>query len=112
MARVDEIVAAHYPDLEVVWFGHIGDGNLHLNILKPDEVSVADFQTRCKVVSGEIFGAIQAMGGSVSAEHGVGLLKKEFLPFSRSSEEIALMKSIKRTFDPDNILNPGKVFDL
>jgi FAD/FMN-containing dehydrogenase len=107
--RVDNIVAQRYPDLEVVWFGHIGDGNLHLNILKPDDVSVEDFQVRCKAVSGEIFAAIQAMGGSVSAEHGVGLLKKDFLAFSRSPEEIALMRGIKQVFDPDNIMNPGKV---
>ena len=112
LSRIDDIVAAHYPDLEVVWFGHIGDGNLHLNILKPDDVSVADFQARCKTVSSEIFTAIESMGGSISAEHGVGLLKKDFLSFSRSAEEIALMKSIKRVFDPDNIMNPGKVVDL
>ncbi len=112
LQQVDDIVAARYPDLEVVWFGHIGDGNLHLNILKPDNVSVADFQVRCKEVSAEIFAVIRDMGGSVSAEHGVGLLKKDFLNYSRSTEEIALMKGIKAVFDPDNILNPGKVFDL
>lgn len=109
LSRVDAIVANHYPDLEVVWFGHIGDGNLHLNILKPDDVSVADFQTRCKVVSAEIFETISALGGSVSAEHGVGLLKKDFLGYSRSAAEIALMRSIKHAFDPDGIMNPGKV---
>lgn len=112
LAEVDSIVAERYPDLEVVWFGHIGDGNLHLNILKPTGVSIAEFQTRCKAVSAEIFAAIKAFGGSVSAEHGVGLLKKDFLGYSRSDEEIALMKAIKLAFDPDGILNPGKVFDL
>ena len=109
LARVDTIVHQRYPDLEVVWFGHIGDGHLHLNILKPDDVSVPDFQERCKAVSAEIFTVIQNMGGSVSAEHGVGLLKKDFLEFSRSAEEIALMRGIKQVFDPDNIMNPGKV---
>jgi len=111
LAKVDAIVAARYPDLEVVWFGHIGDGNLHLNILKPEDVSVADFQMRCKQVSSEIFTAIQEMGGSVSAEHGVGLLKKDFLHYSRAEEEIAIMRGIKNVFDPDNIMNPGKIFD-
>lgn len=109
LSRVDNIVHQRYPDLEVVWFGHIGDGNLHLNILKPDDVSVADFQERCKAVSTEIFTVIQDMGGSVSAEHGVGLLKKDFLAFSRSADEIALMRGIKQVFDPNNIMNPGKV---
>lgn len=112
LTRVDAIVAERYPDLEVVWFGHIGDGNLHLNILKPDDVSVAEFQQRCKAVSREVFEVIQAMGGSVSAEHGVGLLKKDFLSYSRSPEEIAMMKGVKALFDPDAILNPGKIFDL
>ena len=112
LATVDDIVAASYPDLEVVWFGHIGDGNLHLNILKPDHVSVPDFQLRCKAVSGEIFEAIRSLDGSVSAEHGVGLLKKDFLNYSRSPEEIALMRGIKKVFDPDNIMNPGKVIDV
>ena len=111
LQQVDDIVAARYPDLDVVWFGHIGDGNLHLNILKPDAVSIEEFQTRCKAVSAEIFDVIAAMGGSVSAEHGVGLLKKDFLQYSRSAEEIALMKQVKQIFDPDGIMNPGKVFD-
>lgn len=112
LSSVDEIVARHYPDLEVVWFGHIGDGNLHLNILKPENVPIPEFQVRCKTVSKEIFDTITEMGGSVSAEHGVGLLKKDFLHHSRSAAEIALMKQIKCAFDPDEIMNPGKVFDL
>ncbi len=109
--EVDTIVARHYPDLEVVWYGHIGDGNLHLNILKPDDVSIEEFQVRCKTVSKAIFEAIKSLGGSISAEHGVGLLKKEFLGYSRSEAEIALMRGIKALFDPDNIMNPGKVLD-
>ena len=111
LAQVDGIVAARYSDLEVIWYGHIGDGNLHLNILKPDSVPVADFQARCKAVSADIFSVIKAMGGSISAEHGVGLLKKDFLGYSRTIEEIAIMKGIKSVFDPDNIMNPGKIFD-
>jgi FAD/FMN-containing dehydrogenase len=67
---------------------------------------------RCKQVSSEIFTAIQEMGGSVSAEHGVGLLKKDFLHYSRAEEEIAIMRGIKNVFDPDNIMNPGKIFDV
>lgn len=112
LSRVDDIVARRYPDLDVIWFGHIGDGNLHLNILKPDDLPMAEFQTRCKTVSEEIFAVIEALGGSVSAEHGVGLLKKPFLEHSRSAAEIELMRGVKTVFDPDGIMNPGKVFDL
>ena len=64
LAAVDERVTAAYPDLEVVWFGHIGDGNLHLNILKPDEVSQEAFYERCHRVSPEIFAAVKALGGA------------------------------------------------
>ncbi|EED36402.1 hypothetical protein NOR51B_2353 [Luminiphilus syltensis NOR5-1B] len=110
LAAVEEIVDRHYPDLEVVWYGHIGDGNLHLNILKPESVPMDEFQARCKTVSAEIFTEIAAQGGSISAEHGVGLLKRDFLRYSRSEAEIGLMRSIKAAFDPDNIMNPGKVF--
>lgn len=111
LERVESLVATHYADLEVVWYGHIGDGNLHLNILKPEDTSVSAFQERCKSVSEQLFTLLEDLGGSISAEHGVGLLKKDFLHFSRSEQEIALMRGIKRQFDPDGILNPGKVFD-
>ena len=112
LAKIAEVVECRYPDFEVVWYGHIGDGNLHLNILKPDSMAPEEFETKCKSVSDELFRIVDDCGGSVSAEHGVGLLKKEFLHYSRSKEEIALMKSIKRLFDPDLILNPGKVVDM
>ena len=97
---VDNIVSAHYPDLEVCWFGHIGDGNLHLNILKPDHLSIDDFYQRCHTISPKLFALIGARGGSISAEHGVGLLKRDFLHFTRSDEEIALMRSVKQVFRP------------
>ena len=110
--RVEALIADRYSDLEVVWYGHIGDGNLHLNILKPESSSVDAFQQRCAGVSRELFGILSDLGGSVSAEHGVGLLKKEFLAFSRSETEIGLMREIKRLLDPDGILNPGKLIEL
>ena len=107
---VDGVVNAHYPDLEVCWFGHIGDGNLHLNILKPENLSQEDFYERCHKISPMLFELIQNRSGSISAEHGVGLLKRDFLTYTRSEEEIEAMRSIKRVFDPHNILNPGKIF--
>jgi len=110
LAAVDDVVHKNYPDWEVVWYGHIGDGNLHLNILKPDNLQIEEFKARCSVVSTDIFDAIKALGGSVSAEHGVGTLKAPYLGYSKSDSEIDAMRAIKAIFDPDGILNPGKVF--
>jgi FAD/FMN-containing dehydrogenase len=111
LAEVDAFAAESYPDLEVVWFGHIGDGNLHLNILKPDALEQADFYARCHALSPKVFEIVQRYGGSISAEHGVGLLKKDYLGYSRSEAELALMRTIRTAFDPDGILNPGKLLE-
>ncbi|MDP6198753.1 MAG: FAD-linked oxidase C-terminal domain-containing protein, partial [Porticoccaceae bacterium] len=111
LSEVEELVESRYPDFELVWYGHIGDGNLHLNILKPDELSNEEFIARCVPVSSEIGQLLAKYEGSVSAEHGVGLLKKDYLQYSRSPLELALMKQIKLAFDPNSILNPGKLFD-
>ena len=107
--EIDRMVGEHYPDLEVCWYGHIGDGNLHLNLLKPDDLSVDAFYERCHRISPALFEAVRARRGSISAEHGVGLLKRDFLEFSRSPAEIALMRSVKRVFDPNGVMNPGKL---
>jgi FAD/FMN-containing dehydrogenase len=107
--EVDELVQASYPDLEVCWYGHIGDGNLHLNILKPAELSVAAFFERCHTISPRIFELIAARNGSISAEHGVGLLKRDFLDYSRSPEELEIMRALKAVLDPNQIMNPGKL---
>ena len=107
--EIDRIVGEHYPDLEVCWYGHIGDGNLHLNILKPDDLSIDTFYERCHRISPALFEAVRARRGSISAEHGVGLLKRDFLEFSRSPAEIALMRNLKQVFDPNGVMNPGKL---
>ncbi len=111
LREVDAIVTQQYPDFEIIWFGHIGDGNVHLNILKPEGLDKAVFFKQCAEVSLDIFASVQRFGGSISAEHGVGLLKKPFLAYSRSAEEIAYMKAMKKLFDPRGIMNPGKIFD-
>ncbi|PKM21696.1 MAG: FAD-binding oxidoreductase [Gammaproteobacteria bacterium HGW-Gammaproteobacteria-14] len=110
--EVDAIVQANYPDFEIVWFGHIGDGNMHLNILKPADLPKEEFFARCNNVSTWVFEIVQKYNGSISAEHGVGRTKKAYLEYSRSAEEIALMRSVKAAFDPNGIMNPGKIFDL
>jgi glycolate oxidase subunit GlcD len=111
LSEVDELVSARYPDFEIIWFGHIGDGNVHLNILKPAELELAEFQSRCAKVSEEVFRLVKDYGGSISAEHGVGLLKKPFLGSSRDAAEIDTMRAVKKVFDPNGVLNPGKIFD-
>ncbi|MVW74275.1 FAD-binding oxidoreductase [Pseudomonas xionganensis] len=107
---IDAIVEANYPDFEVVWFGHIGDGNLHLNILKPEALSKDEFFAKCAIVNQWVFETVQKYNGSISAEHGVGMTKRDYLHYSRSEAEIAYMKAIKQVFDPNGIMNPGKIF--
>ena len=110
--ETDDLLKKEYPEFQVVWFGHIGDGNLHVNILKPANLSMEEFVKGCQKVDQLLFKNLKKFGGSVSAEHGVGLSKKPFLHFTRSQSEIEIMKQIKKVFDPDLILNPGKIFDV
>lgn len=110
MQDLDAVLKPAYPNWEVVWFGHIGDGNLHINILKPPGTSRDTFLQECHKVDKMVFATVQKYRGSISAEHGVGLTKKGFLGFSRSAAEIEIMRGIKKVFDPDGIINPGKLF--
>nr|BFD65955.1 FAD-binding oxidoreductase [Bdellovibrio sp. HAGR004] len=109
MEDLDQVLSAAYPTWEVVWFGHIGDGNLHINILRPEGMSKEEFVKECRKVDVLVFEAVKKYKGSISAEHGVGLTKRSFLNYTRSEAEIELMRGIKKVFDPDNIINPGKV---
>jgi len=111
LLRVELVVAQNYPDFDIIWYGHIGDGNLHLNILKPHQMEKKEFFQTCSRVSEDIFEVVAQLGGSVSAEHGVGLVKKAALSYSRSTEELAYLKSLKQVFDPSGVMNPGKLFD-
>jgi FAD/FMN-containing dehydrogenase len=104
------LVDEHLPEIEAVVFGHIGDGNLHLNILKPDAMLLADFHARCHAFDEHTYGLVQSMGGSISAEHGVGLLKRDHLHYSRSQTEIAMMRAVKQALDPRGLFNPDKIF--
>jgi len=97
-----------YP---VYLFGHVGDGNLHLNVLKPEGVSKEDFLDTCRNAEPAIFDLIRSYQGSVSAEHGIGLLKKKALPYSRTPTELDLFRGMKRIFDPKGLMNPGKILD-
>lgn len=96
-----------WPGNRCFVFGHLGDGNLHYNIV------VGDFSLEARrSVESIVYGPLQEIGGSVSAEHGIGLQKKLYLSLSRNDAEIQLMQTLKRTLDRKGILNPGKIFDL
>jgi FAD/FMN-containing dehydrogenase len=109
LAGLEDLLGRECPAFEVIWYGHIGDGNLHLNILKPDALETAEFEARCRELSEPIYALTAKLGGSVSAEHGIGLLKRGVLGYSRSAAEIEMMRGIKQTFDPAGIFNPGKL---
>jgi FAD/FMN-containing dehydrogenase len=111
-AALGELFARRYPGWEVCLFGHIGDGNLHVNVMKPAELEKAAFLGRVKDADRDLFDLVKAHGGSVSAEHGIGLLKKPWLGWTRSPVEIAAMKAVKKALDPRGVLNPGKIFDF
>jgi len=103
--RIKEISKEH--GLPVVIFGHIGDGNLHPNILfdKRDKHQ----WVKAQEISKEIFTAALNAGGTLSGEHGIGMLKRDFMVMALGEKLIAIQKGIKRIFDPQNILNPGKI---
>ena len=93
-----------------VCYGHAGDGNLHVNIIKGD---LTDEQWNGSLKKGivEIFELVKSLGGTISGEHGIGLVQKEYLPIVFEETQMRLMKQIKKNFDPNNILNAGKIFD-
>lgn len=121
-----DLLNRQYPHITLLVFGHLGDGNLHLNFIpaqtgigqpgprqSSDSGSVESIQEKflqsMPEIDAQIFPRIQSAGGSISAEHGIGLLKKKYLHYSRSEAEIQLMRGIKQVMDPGGILNPGKV---
>ena len=108
--EMQALLAHEYPHIEVVWFGHIGDGNLHINVLRPDDLDEAAFIAQCEHVTKLLAATLNHHGGSISAEHGIGLVKRAYLESTRSAAEILLMKGVRKAFDPNGILNPGKLF--
>ena len=105
IAEVRDALRLRWPAMTLIVFGHLGDGNLHLI----PGVGDSSMKVR-KEVEEIVYAALRRRDGSVSAEHGIGLEKRDYLAFSRTSNEIELMRTLKTAFDPRNILNPGKIF--
>ncbi|MCA9693566.1 MAG: FAD-binding oxidoreductase [Nannocystaceae bacterium] len=102
--------AADLAGLEVLCFGHVGDGNIHVNTLCPPTMDHSQFLDVSRRFDRRLYQLVEDHGGSISAEHGIGLLKREHLPHSRSAAELSVMRAIKRALDPEDLFNPGKLF--
>ena len=111
-AFLDEAMAAVkglVPGARPVPFGHIGDGNIHFNITQPEGGDTSAFLSRLDEVAAAVYRIVMKNEGSISAEHGIGRLKRDLMPSIKSPVELGLMRDLKRVLDPKAILNPGKV---
>lgn len=109
MRESDEALLAAFPGARLVVFGHLGDGNLHYNLSGPESVEPLDFMDNAERASRIVHDLVASHGGSFSAEHGVGQLKRGDLVRYKSPAEVAVMRAIKTALDPAGIMNPGKV---
>ena len=107
--RGSQVLEARWPDARLVAFGHVGDGNLHYNVTQPASASPVAFSIEGESISRAIYELVQEMGGSISAEHGIGVLKRPWLHEFADPLELEMMRTLKAALDPGNILNPGKV---
>ncbi|MBU9402059.1 FAD-binding oxidoreductase [Burkholderia multivorans] len=105
-ARCDAALRARWPDIVCLFFGHVGDGNVHIGV---SLAATTDADADADEIDRRTYAIVREMGGSVSAEHGIGVLKRDYLAHTRSDAEIALMRTLKAALDPGGILNPGKV---
>ena len=107
--RAGAELARRFPDIRIVAFGHVGDGNVHYNCSKSERQEARAFFEQAEEVNHIVYEVVQALGGSISAEHGLGMLKREEIKRYKSELELDLMRQIKLTLDPKGIMNPGKV---
>jgi FAD/FMN-containing dehydrogenase len=107
--EADAAVTALIPGARPLPFGHLGDGNIHYNVNQPVGADKDEFLKRWDEVNAAVFAVVKKYGGSISAEHGVGVMKRDLLPSVKDPVALDLMRSLKRMLDPKGILNPGKV---
>jgi FAD/FMN-containing dehydrogenase len=109
IARSDAALAQAFPGIRIVAFGHIGDGNIHYNASMPGTAENIKLFQQSAAVNRIVYDIIAQLNGSISAEHGVGQLKREEMQHSKSLLELELMRRIKQALDPQQMMNPGKV---
>jgi D-lactate dehydrogenase (cytochrome) len=116
--RLIAAVEARIPGCRPLAFGHVGDGNIHFNVSEParadykvDRAPTAAFMARRHEMNEIVHGIVRDMNGSISAEHGIGILKRDELPRFKPAVALDLMRTVKRALDPDNLMNPGKIFE-
>ena len=116
VSRVPELIeragtelARQFPGIRIVAFGHVGDGNIHYNCSKAERQQAEEFFAQAPDVNRVVYDVVDSLGGSISAEHGLGQLKREEIRRYKSALELDLMRAIKRTLDPHSLMNPGKV---
>jgi FAD/FMN-containing dehydrogenase len=107
--EADEAVTKLIPGARPLPFGHLGDGNIHYNVSQPEGADKEEYLKRWNDVNAAVFAVVKKYGGSISAEHGVGIIKRDILPLVKDPVALDLMRSLKRLLDPNSILNPGKV---
>jgi FAD/FMN-containing dehydrogenase len=109
IAEASAAVSKLIPGCRPLPFGHVGDGNIHYNVTQPEGADKEKFLARWDEVNAVVFAVVRKLGGSISAEHGVGVMKRDILPNYKDPVALDLMRSLKRMLDPNGILNPGKV---
>ena len=109
IAEADAAIARLMPGARPVPFGHLGDGNIHYNVSQPVGDNPADFLARWGEVNAAVFEVVRRMGGSISAEHGIGTLRRDELPLVKDKTSFEIMRGVKAMLDPLGIMNPGKV---
>ena len=109
IARASEAVKREMPGIRPVPFGHIGDGNVHFNLSQPEGMDKEEYLAQWDRMAGIVHDIVREMGGSISAEHGVGRMKRDEIAATKDPVEIGMMRTLKHAFDPAGILNPGKV---
>jgi FAD/FMN-containing dehydrogenase len=109
VARANQLVELMIPGARPVPFGHLGDGNIHYNVSQPPGMDRAIFLNYWEALNAAVHEIVLDLGGSISAEHGIGRMKRDLLPHAKQPLELELMRKIKAAFDPNGILNPGKL---